>query len=222
MVVEHLKAIEHPLFPQVIHDIDDLRRVQAERAAVAAGLGPVPARARGQLGADADPRLDAHALGPLQHERNFVRHFQDDDRLDAHLQRLQGEVEELLVLVAVADDVRLRVVHERQRRDQLRLAARLQTVVVRPAAGDHLFHDLLLLVDLDGIHAAVRRLVAGVAHRLAEARVDQRDAGSQDVAEAEKHGHVHAARIQAGNNIHQAEHRFAALALRPDHDLAAL
>ena len=42
VVVQELEAVQHALFAESVHDVDRLRRVQAEDAAVAAGLGLPP------------------------------------------------------------------------------------------------------------------------------------------------------------------------------------
>ena len=97
--------------------------------------------------------------------------------LQAHLLGVQGEVDELLVLVAVADEVGLGVVHVGEGGDQLRLASRPRgrSGSCSPNCGD-LLDDLPLLVDLDRIDAAVLAAVAGVLDGLAERFVEFRDA----------------------------------------------
>ena len=74
---------------------------------------------------------------------------------------LQGQVDELVVLVAVADEEGLGVVQVREGRDELRLAPGLQAVVVALAELRDLLDDLLLLVDLDRVDAPVGAAVSG-------------------------------------------------------------
>jgi hypothetical protein len=83
-------------------------------------------------------------------ERHFAGHLHHQHGLQAHAAGVEGEVDELRVLVAVADDERLGVVHVRERGDELGLAAGLEAVVVPPAEARDLVDHLLLLVDLDG------------------------------------------------------------------------
>ena len=68
---------------------------------------------------------------------------------------MEAEVDELLVLVAVADQAGLAGLHHGHGGDQLGLAAGLQAVVVTAAELGDLLDDLLLLVDLDREDALV-------------------------------------------------------------------
>jgi hypothetical protein len=43
VVVQHLEAVQHAPAAQIVHQVNDLGRAQAELAAVAAGLVPMPA-----------------------------------------------------------------------------------------------------------------------------------------------------------------------------------
>ena len=90
----------------------------------------------------------------------------------------QRVLDEEGVLVAVADDQALRVRVDRQRGDQLRLAARLQPEVERRARVEDLLDDLAQLVDLDREHAAVDILVARFLDRRLERVVDASPRGA--------------------------------------------
>ena len=101
---------------------------------------------------------------------------------------MEREVDELLVLVAVADEVGLGVMHVGEGGDQLGLGAGFQTVVVLFAELGDFLDDLALLVDLDRVNAAIFAAVLGIFDRLAEGFVDFRDAGMQQIAETEENG----------------------------------
>jgi hypothetical protein len=89
----------------------------------------------------------------------------------------------------------------RERGDEFGLGTRLEPVVVRRAVLDDVEHGLLLLVDLDGIHAAVRALVVVILDGLCERLVDEFDARGEQVAEAQEDGRLHAAFVEAVNDV---------------------
>ena len=91
------------------------------------------------------------------------------------------------VLVAVADDQRFRIAMNRQRREQLRLAARLDAEVKRLAGVDDLLDHLAELIDLDRKNAAIRRLITGFLDRRAERFVDRLHAMPQQILETQDH-----------------------------------
>ena len=189
----------------MIHHADDLRGVQAEDGLVTGAVLPMAGAAGGKADAYAEIRQHADLARALEDEFQLAGHFQHEHDFQAHFLRMQREVDELLVLVAVADDVGFRIVHVGQRGDQLGLGAGFQAVVVFfPELGDFLDH-LALLVHLDRIDAAVFAAVAGVLDRLAEGLVDLRDPRVQQVAETQQYRQVCAAVVQAFDHVEKRD-----------------
>ncbi len=93
------------------------------------------------------------------------------------------------VLDAVADEQRL-VVDVRQARDQLGLRAALEAHAVRPAGVEHLLDDLVQLVHLDRVDAAIDVAVARLGDRRCERLVEPPHPGAQHVLEADQHGEL--------------------------------
>jgi hypothetical protein len=111
---------------------------------------------------------DPKGLRPLDDEIELAGHFDDKKALEAHFHGIQAKIDELRVLVAVADEAGLLVAHVRQRGHQLRLAAHFQAMMISLAEPRDLFHNLLLLVDLDGVDATILALVVELFHGLPE------------------------------------------------------
>ena len=220
--MEEAEAVEHLLFLQMVDELHELCGVQAEDAAVAAGFGPLAAGARGELHADADHGLDLELAAAFDDHVELAGHLDDEDAPVSEHGGEQREVDELLVLVAIADHARLRVVERAERGDQLRLAAGFETVVELPAVAGDVLHDLLLLIDLDREDALVLAFVFGLFDGLAEARVELVDARFQDVADADQNGHVHAAFPDALHDVGQADRRGVLVRVRRDRKFALL
>ena len=141
----------------------------------------------------------------------------DDDRGAAEALPEQRGLDVLAVLVAVADDQRAGRLEQRQRDEQLGLAARLQADVVLGAVLDDLLDHVALLVDLDRVHAAVGAAIAVLADGAVEGAHQALDAGGENVGEA------HQRRAQAAllEVLHQIEQVDAgALRLRLNLDVA--
>ena len=121
VVVEHFQAGQVAAGLEGIDHANHLRGIEAEHGFIARGFLPVAGSFRGKADADAEIGKHADAAGALQDEVEFAGHFQNEHDLEPHFLGVQGEVDELLVLVAVADDVGLGVVHVREGGDQLGL-----------------------------------------------------------------------------------------------------
>ncbi len=204
MIVHELQALEHALALEHVHRLQDLRGVQAEDAPVAPAVRPHALCLGGELHAHPDAGRDAQGTGALDDLVDLAGALDHDEDLKPELDPQERQVDELLVLVAVADDVGFRVVHVRQGGDELRLAPGLQAVVVLGPEVADLVDDLLLLVDLDGVHAAVASLVPGVADRLLEALIEVRDGRVQEIAEAQEHRKGHPPGLDALVDLVQA------------------
>ena len=215
VVVQQAEAVQHVAGLELVHHVHDLGRGKAEGGALAAGVGPVAAGLDRELGAHADVGADAQFTAAGEQNVQFAGHLQHEEQVEAQALGLQAQVDELLILVAVADDAGFGIAHQGDGGDELRLGAHFQTVMVAGAELGDLFHHLLLLVDLDGEDAAVLALIVQVLDGLAEGLVQAGDTGVQDVFHAQQHGHVIAAFTQAGDDLRYGDLR-ALWALRAD------
>ena len=153
--VEEPHPVELVMGPQVVEQPHELREREPERAAVAGGIGPMAAAFGGEADAHAEQWFDAEGGGAFHDQGQFIGHFEDDDDLQAHFAGAEGEVDELAIFVAIADDEGLGVVHVGQGGEEFRFAAGLEAVLELASEAGHFADDLVLLIDLDGVDAAV-------------------------------------------------------------------
>src|SRR6185503_1168276 len=221
VAVQQLEAARHAALLEVLHGVDHLGDGETELAAVAGRLAPAAGTGGGELDAHAEARLDAVALTVLGDEQQLGEALDDWDDVAAELSRQHGALDVLVVLEAVADDRALAAaVRDRQRRQQLGLAAHLEAEAeARPVAVD-LVDDVPLLVDLDRedgvVAAAVAVLVDGVLERL----VDLLQAVLEEVGEAQQQRRRQPARVQTVHDLEQVGLGALVLA-RADGDVAA-
>ena len=222
VVVEHAEALEFPHGLEVVDDADGLGEIEAEGGAIAGGFGPVAAAFGGEFDADAEGGFDAEFLTALHDEGEFWGHFEDEDDVEAELFGLEGEVDEFGVLVAIADEEGLAVVHEGEGGEEFGFGADFDAVVVLAAVFGDFFDDLLLLVDFDRVDAAVAAFVALVAHFLAEGFVEFLDAGVEEVGEAEEGGEVEVLIFfdEAADDLGEGDFGEVAVVLEADGDFA--
>ena len=178
----------------------------------------------GELDADAQGWFDSQLFAPLHDERQLRGHFQDEDDVQPGLFGLQCEVDELRILVAVANEEGLPVVHEGQRGEQFRLGAHFDAIVVLFAILGHFLDHLLLLVDFDRIDAAVTALVALVAHFLAEGFVQFLDAGIKQIGKTKEGREMEVLVLlhHAADNLRQGDLGKVATVLEPDRNFSRL
>ena len=191
VVMEKLQAIEHFLLLQAIQDIHHMAHVQTENAGVAAGFRPVPLSLGRQLDAQPQIRLDAQILRPFYDQVDFPGDLDYEEALKAHLDRVQAQIDELFILIAIADQAGVAVVEHGDGGDQLRLAACLKAMVVFPAELRHRLQDLLLLIHLDRVNSFILAGICGLANHLPEGFVQQLDLGAEDIFHPQENGHGH-------------------------------
>ena len=124
------------------------------------------------------------------------------------------------VLVAVADEQRVGRVEQRQRDQQLGLAARLEADAEGRAELDDLLDDVGLLVDLDREHAAPAAAVLVLGDRRREAAREALDPLRQDVREADQHRAPEAAPLELADELGQVDALAVEVAARVDADVA--
>ncbi len=109
----------------------------------------------------------------------------DHDHLLAELVTKKGILDEDGVFVAIADNQALRLLVDRERRDQLRLAARLDAELKLLARRHDLLHDFAELVYFDRENSAVSILIARFLDGGLEGVVDGLHAVAQQILESE-------------------------------------
>ena len=109
--MQQLEGIKHIPFPERVDHFNQLGDAQTENTAISSGFRPVASRFRRQLDADSDVRLDPQDFGTLNDQIEFTWHFNDKKTFEPHLHGIESEVDEFLVLVSVADEARILVLH---------------------------------------------------------------------------------------------------------------
>ena len=220
VIVQEPQAVEHVGLFQGVHDVHDLRGGQAEGGTLAAGPGPVAAALGDQLDAHAEERTHAERAGAFEDQLQLSGHFHDEDALEAHAHGGEAEIDELLVLVAVADETGFPVPELGNGGDEFGLGTDFQTVVIARAELGDLLDRMLLLVHLDGEHAPVFALVAERGDGLAEGLVQQGDLGIKNVFDAQQDRHVVAAFAHAPDDLGDTDGHALVVAGRVHHDVA--
>jgi hypothetical protein len=194
--VQQPQAVEHAALLQAVHHLHHLGRGEAELGLVASGRGPAPHALAAELGAHAERGPDAQVFEGAEDDVQLLDALEHHhDRVVEALRHERG-LDVAAVLVAVADDEAVFVVHGRERDQQLGLAAGLEAVAVGATRLHHLFDEVALLVDLDGEHAAVDPVVFVLVDGLLEALVDETNAVLEDAREADEQRQVQPARTQ--------------------------
>ena len=190
MIVQHPQAAQVALLLELIHHTDDLRSIETEDRLVPGAFLPMPGTACRE--SDAYPEIWQHVdfSRSFKNEVELTGHFKHQHHSEAHLLGVQGKVDEFLILVAVADDVGLGVVHVRECCNQLGLGACLESIMVFLTKLRDLLDHLTLLVDFDRIHSAVFSTITDFGHRLVEGFIDFSDAGVKQVAKTHQYRHM--------------------------------
>ena len=150
MEVDQLKAVGHIILPQYVEGREEVGRVKSKLTGIASALLPFATSLRCQLNADADVRAHVELTGCGNDGLKFVQLFNNQEDALTHLLGEQCKLDEIAVLVPIADDKAVQVHIGCQHCMQLRLAAGLETDIVVFAMAHNLLHHGLHLIDLDG------------------------------------------------------------------------
>ena len=183
VIMDKFQAVLHIMFGEEVESFKEFRRGEAELAAVAARFFPLARAGACQLDAHTQIRRDFQAFRYLGGGLQLVEFLDDDDDLAAHLLGEQGQFDELLVLVAVAHDERVRIRAECQDGVEFGLGASLQADVAFLAVADDFLDHRAHLVHLDGHHDEVLSVELVFLGRLLEAGVNLVDAVVKNVGE---------------------------------------
>src|SRR5208283_129893 len=195
MEVQQLEAILQARGLECFEGADGLCDREAEFRAVPAGGFPAAGAAAGKLDADADLGPHADLLGVFEDQVELGVLFNDEDDAAADLAGQHHHLDVLVVLEAVADDRGL-VVGDGHDGQQFGLGADLEAEAVLAAVFVDLLDDVALLVDLDGIDAAVSALVVVLGDRGLKGSLQLLKLVAEDFPEADQDGRVDAAQDQ--------------------------
>ena len=148
---------------------------------------------------------DAELARGLDHQVDLVEAVDHHDRRAAEALRQQRQLDVGAVLVAVAHDQRVGRVEQRERHQQLGLAAGLEAHAQGGSVADHLLHHLPLLVHLDRVDAAVAAPIRVLGDRGAEGAREALDAARQDVGEADQQRRAQAPALEVLHQLEQVD-----------------
>ncbi len=184
--VDEAKGVLHLRLGETAGDFDDLGGRQAELRVLASAVGPLAFAGRGELDAQADVGLHAHAAGDADDGVDLGELFDDDDGLLAEAAAHQGELDVFFVLVAVADQEGLAVLEQGKGDDELGLRAGFEAEIIFFAGVEDLLDHFAELVDLDREDAAVAAIVVFFLDGVTEGFVDLRHAIAEQVLDADR------------------------------------
>ena len=128
------------------------------------------------------------------------------NRCDAasNLATHHGQFNIFFVFEAIADNGSF-IIGQPQHHQQFRLGTRFQTKPVRTTVFENFFHNLTLLVHLDGKHTAIFALVAVFVDGGLKRLVQFPNAMLQNFSEAHQNGKVDAAQHQSIHQLFQVD-----------------
>ncbi len=146
--------------------------------------------------------------------------FDHNHRLSAEAPRQDRCLDVEAILVAVADQQRIRVIEQGQGNQQFGLASGLKPEVPAAPAAHQLLHHVALLIAFHREDTLVTALVAVLGDRALKCGVKPLQPVFQDVVEANQKGQAEVATAQLGHQIHKVK-TAAAFSLRLNADVSA-
>jgi hypothetical protein len=169
--VQQFEAVFHAAIFEVLDCFERFADSKAEFGAITAGGFPTAGTTAGEFDANADGGFDADAFGMFDDEFEFGIFFDDGCDLPADFFGQHDHFDVFGVFEAVTDDGG-GVVGDGEDGEEFGFRAGFETEFVGAAVAENFFDDLALLVDLDGIYAAVGALIAVLADGAFEGLVD--------------------------------------------------
>ena len=194
---------------------------QAKFGAEAGAVAPASRPSGRQLDANADHRANAQILGVADDGFQLGEFLHHGNDLLAHLAGQRRHLDELVVLEPIANDRGVVPVGQSQDRQQLGLGTGFQAEVVGLAEIEDFLDHVPLLVDLDGIHAAIGALVAIFGDGRLERLVDFAYPMPQNVGEAKQNRQLDAAFLKLIHQVLQVDRLLRPL-VRMNGDVAPL
>ena len=184
--MDQLETMPKVLRLQQFRRRENLRRAQSELRVLAAALRPFARALAQQPRADADEWFNTELFGHGNDLPQLLEFLHDHDDLLAELGAEQCHLDELSVLVAVADDEAAHLVLERESCEEFRLAADFEAEIKLLPSIQDFFHHFTKLVYLDREHAAILALIIELRDRAAERAIDGLHAMTKNVLEADE------------------------------------
>ena len=184
MEMNQFQAVAQAHLIEQLQGHEQFGGVEAELAGIAAALAPFSCAAAGQFDADAQVGAHTQLLCRFGDNLHLGQFFHYQEHTFAHLLGQKGQLDEVLVLVPVADDEAVAVHVGGQDSMQLWLGACFQPQVIALAVADDFFHHGTHLVHLNGEYDKMLALVAVFTFCLAKALVGLLDTVVEDVGEA--------------------------------------
>ena len=202
--MEQVQAVGHARVFQLLQRAHRFAHRKSELGTVAARRAPTAGAAAGQLHAQPDHGPHAHPLGVAQNKLQLRILLDHRNNVAPQLLRQHGHLDVFVVLEAVADDGRFVVGHGHHGH-QFGLGSRLQAELERTAELQHFFHNLPLLIDLDGVHATIFALVAMFGDGGLKSPVQFAQAVLQNAGETHQHRQRDAAQHQGIDQLFQID-----------------
>ena len=105
-----LQAVELVFCFQAINNINDLTHAEAENTGFSAGICPLSLRLGGELYTQSEEGKNAYFFGPFQDEIQLAGHLKDKKTFESHFCCIQAKIDELFILVSIADKAGIPVV----------------------------------------------------------------------------------------------------------------
>ena len=118
----------------------------------------------GEFYADTEDGFCRQLFGTFKNKRQFIGHFHYQNTGKTHFGGIEAQVDELFILVTIADKNSLLITHGSHGSNQFGLGARFQAMMVAGAILGNFFHHLLLLVHFNGIGTQKTTVIAQFIH----------------------------------------------------------
>ena len=219
MEMQQLETMAEVFRLQHLRRLQQFGRAQAELGVFAAAAGPAARAPAHQPRADAEQRFDIELFGNRNDMPQLLQFLDDQDDHFTQLDAEHRHLDELRVLVTIANNQTADLILQRQAGQQFWFAADFEAEIKRLARVENFLHDLAELVHLDREHAAVTAPVTVFRDGIAEGLVQRFDPVAQDVLKPDEQRKLQPARLGFLDHVGQI-HRHAGVLQRSRHDVS--
>jgi len=184
--VDHIEAVGHPVLPEVLNGVEEFGHTEPEFGAHPARAFPAAGALCARLGANPDAGSHVVLFRVADDPLEVTEALNYGDDVPTELGGQDHGLDELAVLESVADDGhRGQVFGEPENGKKLWLAPGFETEPeFFPDVTDFLA-ELSLLIDLDGVHAAIRSGVLVLSDSGVECLADLAEAVLEKIPKAD-------------------------------------
>ena len=207
MEVKELQAVHHAFLLQELHAFHHFEGGETELRAGTAAVYPFSGAFVLELGAETDAGLDIELSGDVEQERELLKAVNHDEDVAAEARSKKGRLDILFVLEAVTDEQGLGVVEKGEGHEQLGLGAGFEAKAGFGSHFDHRFHEVALLVHLNGVNTLVLALVAKSMEGAVEAFGQHLHAGFHDIGKSDPKWSAEAAVYEIVHELVKVEGR---------------